>query len=147
MVSARQAVTWFAAILAGGLVAAPSLAASGNIGFHGTVPERGREALAVVAASPVSLSTESGLQFITRNAARQSVRRVFSVLSMDGQAMPAEILPSEAVMRPGAMRRVSVFVPFGKATAHRYRVCVESYALSGAPLGRVCQAHAARRVP
>lgn len=145
MVSGRTRVAGLVAILAAGLNATEAAAGSGTVEFRGTVPERGREALNVVAASPVSLSAESGLQLVSRNAGSKTVRRVFSVLSNDGRPMPAEIWPSEAVMRPGAMRSVSVFVPFGDAVSHRYKVCAHSYALSGALLGRVCADHAARR--
>lgn len=146
MTSGRLKVAWLGAFLASGLFSAPVFAGSATIQFSGQVPERGREALTVIAAGAVSLSGESGLRFVSRNTSGKTVRRVFSVSSMAGKAMAAEIQPASAVMRPGAVRRVSVFVPFGSAMRHRYNVCVQSFDMAGAALGRVCQTHAARRV-
>ena len=134
------------AILAAGLIATEAAAGSGTVEFSGRVPERGRSALTVVAASPASLSAESGLQLVSRNMTGRTIRRVFSVSTLAGKAMAAEIWPDEAVMGPGDLRRVSVFVPFGDASTHRYQVCVGSFDLSGTSLGRVCSSHAARRV-
>ena len=146
MVSGQTRRVGLLAILAAGLIATEAAAGSGTVEFSGRVPERGRAALTVVAASPASLSAESGLQLVSRNTTGRTIRRVFSVSSMAGKAMAAEIWPDEAVMRPGEMRRVSVFVPFGDASSHRYRVCVGSFDLSGASLGHVCTVHAARRI-
>lgn len=128
------------------IAAGPAMAGSASVSFSGQVPARGRNALTVVSASSVSFSDESGLQFISRNAGAAPVRRVFSVVSADGKPLAAEVWPVEAVLQPGAFRKVTVFVPFGDAPSHSYRVCVQSFSLSGPAVGTVCQAHAARRV-